>query len=184
MSARCHFCGRPPVDPIPAGSLTIDGRAVNACFACAAAWDDEDERRTLEGAAFGLPPPEPATVYQLRRHKGADLTGQRFGNLLVEGVVLQQRGRWVSKMWTVRCKCGRASIVNASDLRRGRKSCQWCANAATARARYTRRGGVNLFDLARRAGLPPDTVQKRYQRGWPVEKLTMPLLRPATRRAA
>ena len=50
-----------------------------------------------------------------------DLTGQRFGSLLV----IQREGvdRYKNPTWTVRCDCGRTKVVRGFSLRGGLSSC-------------------------------------------------------------
>lgn len=52
-----------------------------------------------------------------------DLTGQRFGQLMV--VKRVENGKHGDAMWLCRCDCGNEKIVRAGDLRRlkGTKSC-------------------------------------------------------------
>jgi hypothetical protein len=55
--------------------------------------------------------------------KFIDLTGQRFGNLIVESYFgKNSRGQ---SLWNCRCDCGKLIIVNSSDLKKvnGQKTC-------------------------------------------------------------
>jgi hypothetical protein len=70
--------------------------------------------------------------------------------------------------------------VRDGDLRRGTSRCYLCGKAASARSRY---GPVTATDIARAAGLSPDTVRKRIASGWPRERLGDPLARPAMRKS-
>lgn len=68
--------------------------------------------------------------------RGIDLTGKRFGRLLVirqEGVNKQG-----SRMWL--CECGNAKIINGADLRRGNIRSCGCLNSELARERLLLHG--------------------------------------------
>ena len=54
--------------------------------------------------------------------KRIDLTGQRFGRLVVEGFAYMDKNR--HSMWNCRCDCGGHNIASIANLRRGNvKSC-------------------------------------------------------------
>lgn len=51
-----------------------------------------------------------------------DLTGQRFGRLVVEG--FSHKGKDGHSMWKCRCECGNIKVINGTSLKYGRsKSC-------------------------------------------------------------
>ena len=57
--------------------------------------------------------------------KGAQLTGQRFGRLLVENFVTSHKGRiHFNKYWNCKCDCGASTLVPTNKLKTGHtKSC-------------------------------------------------------------
>lgn len=57
--------------------------------------------------------------------KFVDLTGQRFGNLVVTSFNCRRRypGGGVASMWNCKCDCGNKTVVSNSSLRNGTKSC-------------------------------------------------------------
>lgn len=131
----CVYCGGAPVDPIPRGSLTINGRSATACWACWAEHDDEDERATLLAAAVVPAPEVPEPVERRVRQPFRDLTGQRFGDLTVMHSVELQRGRKVRTYWVCRCgSCGRSLPFLPESLRHGTKRCKACATARANRS--------------------------------------------------
>lgn len=71
-----------------------------------------------------LPPFQKSDVWKRRlRHRAVDLTGQRFGDL----VVLTYAGYYhktSSILWLCQCDCGERNVVRTSSLRHGKsKSC-------------------------------------------------------------
>ena len=48
-----------------------------------------------------------------------DLTGKRFGLLKVEGRADQNAKSSGASLWACRCRCGKATVVDGRDLRRG-----------------------------------------------------------------
>lgn len=66
-----------------------------------------------------------------------DMTGQRYGRLLVLGPAANIGGRTA---WLCRCECGTESSYNASDLRRGRTKSCGCAKREKVTQRMTTHG--------------------------------------------
>jgi hypothetical protein len=175
----CGLCGAPL-----GGEVVRPGPAwVEVHRACFEDWDRRDEaaERELAVAEFIAHAVLPAQPLR-RRHQHEDRVGQRYGQLLVigEAVVERPRNGWLSHAWRCRCDCGCEVVVRDGDLRRGTSRCYLCGKAASARSRY---GPVTATDIARAAGLSPDTVRKRIASGWPRERLGDPLARPAMRKS-
>mgnify|MGYP003465756991 FL=1 len=109
-----------------------------------------------------------------------DMTGKRYGDLIVLGWA----GKWTPSgshlAWRVRCKCGREYETAAHPLRQGQsKRCRRCA--AVERCRRGKEelsvhlpNGKTIAQVADAAGLPLGTVYRRWLRGWPVAKLGLP----------
>lgn len=55
-----------------------------------------------------------------------DLTGQRFGKILVIGVIDESGGGGVHKKWLCRCDCGTEWVVKSSHLVSGQTQCKKC----------------------------------------------------------
>jgi hypothetical protein len=67
-----------------------------------------------------------------------DLTGQRFGTLVVLG--REGRGKNGAARWRTRCDCGTETVSQASNLRSGGAQSCGCARATGLRARNTTHG--------------------------------------------
>lgn len=66
-----------------------------------------------------------------------DLTGQRFGRLVVDGFAgLREK----KATWSCRCDCGANVVAKSSDLRRARKKSCGCLLSDTNRALKTKHG--------------------------------------------
>ncbi len=74
-----------------------------------------------------------------RGRKAADLTGQKFGRLLViersATNSKQNKPRWICK-----CDCGNEAEVNASDLKTGNTKSCGCFDVESVKARFTTHG--------------------------------------------
>lgn len=67
----------------------------------------------------------------------ADLTGQRFGQLVAKEYLKRDSTRTVS-MWLCQCDCGRTSTVRTGDLRRGTvRTCGAIAHQLEEAIEYT-----------------------------------------------
>lgn len=69
-----------------------------------------------------------------------DLTGQRFGRLLVRGCVGTKNG---STLWLCRCDCGKTSYVVGTNLKAGRTQSCGCLNIDRTREVNTKHGYGN-----------------------------------------
>lgn len=80
--------------------------------------------------------------------KRLDLTGQRFGRLMVEGIAYRENGR---VYWKCHCDCGNEWIVNHDALIRGYSKSCGCLRRDTARQMHTVHGFRNerLYDVWR-----------------------------------
>ena len=65
-----------------------------------------------------------------------DLTGQRFGRLVVIGLERRDNGA----IWRCRCDCGKEHVVRGTSLRAGSTESCGCLLSETARERATRHG--------------------------------------------
>lgn len=73
--------------------------------------------------------------------KATDLTGQRFGRL----VVVQRSGadKWGCPTWLCRCDCGKQTIVPGHNLRSGRTKSCGCLNIEMLVSHNKTHGGRN-----------------------------------------
>lgn len=82
--------------------------------------------------------------YSPRPHKVKDMTGMRFGKLVVIARVdpetIYQPMRKKRALWTCLCDCGNTTVVRGSDLRPkdGTKACAKCGR--TGRPKKIREG--------------------------------------------
>lgn len=68
-----------------------------------------------------------------------DLTGQRFGRLVVEGFAGADKNR--NRCWSCKCDCGKITTVSTSHLKSGwTKSCG-CLQRETASEKHIKHGG-------------------------------------------
>lgn len=79
-----------------------------------------------------------------------DLTGQRFGKLLVisrDEDYVSPNGNRITR-WKCACECGSTASVNGTELSRGTKSCG-CVQRQSARDRQTKHGkcGTRLYRI-------------------------------------
>jgi hypothetical protein len=112
-----------------------------------------------------------------------DLSGQRFGKLLVlgPGPVKRFPCKQSHRMWRVRCDCGAVSMTLGFQLRQGVSSqCVACGRAASAkwnRAHSTRLpSGRTVAEVALASGVALNTVFQRYKRGWAEDDLGLPVV--------
>ena len=141
---------------------------------------EDDAREAAEALSFAAPSFEnadPGPVLALRLVRPvADLTGRRFGHLIVIGPVLIERAGYVRSEWSALCDCGRRITLSGHRLvKRGDISCRPCANARHSYARRLKVGGLDLWDLAVRAGVKRETIRSRIRSGWPAALLALPL---------
>lgn len=74
-----------------------------------------------------------------RPHKVKDMTGLRFGKLLVVERVppesIYQPPKMKRALWTCQCDCGKTTVVRGGDLRAkdGTRACQWCGRTGRPR---------------------------------------------------
>jgi len=74
-----------------------------------------------------------------------DISNQRFGRLAVIERA-EQSGR--NTMWRCRCDCGRETIVQANNLRRGASKSCGCLNAEWRKSYFTTHGHANKGHLS------------------------------------
>lgn len=179
----CHFCGRAsPKDPIPPGSLTVDGVAVEACRSCWEDHDDEDQLRTLEAARAEVFAPEELEGGRAPEYlkRIPDRIGKTFGRWTIVGVTHRPgvRGKPL-RCWIARCSCGTERFVPTCDfgkagLRDGEK-CGACTRREREQAKAKRYGGKLVSELAREAGVSENAIRWRIRRlGWRPDQLGLP----------
>ena len=109
-----------------------------------------------------------------------NLTGQRFGKLVVigfRGMFGRPRKR---PAWTCKCDCGRKHIVRSGPLLAGETTSCGCAREAKNRSRskLVAYDGVtkHVSQWEKAYGLGKGRLSQRLAAGWPLEKaLTEPL---------
>jgi hypothetical protein len=176
----CVYCHRPGAT----FRINADELAHFPCFERADAADEAAMFAAMASPAFE--PAEPSEL--LRIVPREDLTGRRFGRLVVLGpAVRQRRNGYQAAEWRVRCDCGRTSRVSRSNLlQRGTHQCKPCV--ALANADRSRRHPFSVIELSRRSGIGVQTIRNRIRLGWPPDRLVAPKQRPPTigntRRAA
>lgn len=101
------------------------------------------------------------------KHNRKDLTGQRFGRLVVDRIAPSRvySNGWKAAMWFCRCDCGQEKAVRAMDLRRGSATSCGCKQREQARDQLTTHGLTGTHehkmwsaakDRARRRGIEFD----------------------------
>jgi hypothetical protein len=75
-----------------------------------------------------------------------DLTGKRFGRLVVVGRGLKHGNSW---FWRCKCDCGSEARVAGAQLRRGRTQSCGCLMVAVTVARSTKHGHANRSGLTK-----------------------------------
>lgn len=102
------------------------------------------------------------------RGRFVDLTGEKFGKLTVVG-----RGK---SMWLCQCDCGRQCEVRSDSLKNGNtKSCGCLRSSKTVLSRtqksLTYKGTtLTLSEWSKVTGKSYQTLYRRLQRGWSVDK--------------
>lgn len=77
-------------------------------------------------------------------NKKIELTGQRFGSLIVIACMPWVEGK--KTRWVCRCDCGRKLIVRSDNLRKGRtKQCSVCHGAGCL-SNFIMDGGDKIDD--------------------------------------
>lgn len=103
------------------------------------------------------------------RGRFVDLTGERFGKLTVV--------KRVKSMWLCRCDCGRQCEVRSDSLKNGNtKSCGCLRSSKTVLSRtqksLTYKGTtLTLSEWSKVTGKSYQTLYRRLQRGWSVDKI-------------
>lgn len=100
--------------------------------------------------------------------KALDLTGQRFGRLVVLDKETQRRGTLV--MWRCRCDCRKEVSAAALRLRNGQKQSCGCLHDEMAVARLTKHGMTHSpeymnWQAMRQRCLDPNSESYRYYGG-------------------
>lgn len=78
------------------------------------------------------------TKYAPKAHNSKDLTGQRFGRLVV--LACAGKNRYNRLLWHCRCDCGRDTTVIGNHLRNGNTQSCGCLHRDTVIARITTHG--------------------------------------------
>lgn len=99
-----------------------------------------------------------------------DLTGERFGRLIVTGIAYRKprKPKGYRTYWNCKCDCGNEAIVNGELLTEGRtKSCGCYRKEVTAACRITHhKADTRLYNvwlaIKRRCRLKTDTAYKWY----------------------
>lgn len=73
--------------------------------------------------------------------KRIDLTGQRFGRLVVEGFAYKAKDG--HSMWKCRCECGKVKVVNGTSLKLGKSQSCGCLHNELLSDRNFKHGGRN-----------------------------------------
>lgn len=71
--------------------------------------------------------------------KRIDLTGQRFGRLVVEGFAYVDKHK--NAVWNCKCDCGATVTVNGNNLKKGNTKSCGCLNRETRAKRFWKHGG-------------------------------------------
>lgn len=132
MSAACRYCHR------GGASLRIAAgeHAHPLCFEQA---DRADEAAMF--SAMAIPPFAPVEMLgtialPARKRPVEDLTGRRFGRLLVLGQTLVVHSDGKPRLaWDVRCDCGAEFVMRTFTLNRGARACRECAQKTASRER-------------------------------------------------
>ena len=76
-----------------------------------------------------------------------DLTGQRFGRLVVESFA--DRDKWGKVRWSCRCTCGKRTIVNGRALKSGHTQSCGCLHRIIMTKRLTTHGmtGTSIYNI-------------------------------------
>jgi hypothetical protein len=96
-----------------------------------------------------------------------DLSGKRFGRLVVSGLMPERHGATREALWRCRCDCGKTVSVCGTSLRRGRtKSCGCLRVEAMRRIRQPK--GASVLPLIFPGGYrtPPLTEARVLETGW------------------
>lgn len=110
--------------------------------------------------------------------KTAPMVGRKYGHLAVLGVSARRDPQ--PFVW-VRCDCGKIYETRAHVIRDNRTNrCAECRDeyAADWSRRHCSvrlRSGKTVAGVAQKAGLDLGTVYRRFLRGWPEDKLGLPL---------
>lgn len=103
------------------------------------------------------------------RGEFVDLSGERFGKLTVI--------KRVKSMWLCQCECGRQCKVRTDALKSGNtKSCgclrgQKSILSRTQRSITYKGNTFTIAEWAKRTGVSYQTLYKRLQRGWSIDKM-------------
>lgn len=114
------------------------------------------------------------------------MVGKKYGHLTVLDVVTRKRhpAGGSSLMVLARCDCGRKTKVYAANVRSGANECRRCAHATgAAKSSRVLPSGDTYRELSRRTGIPINTINQRWLRGWPEKDLGLPVLPSGRRRA-
>lgn len=76
-----------------------------------------------------------------------NLTGQRFGRLVVESLVCTEAAANIPTLWLCKCDCGNKAVVRATNLRSGNTNSCGCLQKEIAKKRNTTHGqsGTRLY---------------------------------------
>ena len=103
------------------------------------------------------------------RGKFVDLTGQKFGKLTVVGRV--------KSMWLCQCECGRQCEVRSDALKTGNTKSCGCLRSPKRKLSRTQKSltykgtTLTLREWSKLTGESYQTLYKRLQRGWSVDKI-------------
>jgi hypothetical protein len=111
------------------------------------------------------------------------MVGKRYGDLtvLAEGPRVTFADGGMQRTVRVRCKCGTEWEPQAQHVRQGStRRCPECAGRRKAVRGRTSMSvklpdGWTIAQIALAYSLPLDTVYARWRRGWPAEKLSLPV---------
>lgn len=118
------------------------------------------------------------------RNKLKDLTGKRFGRLVVLGDPI--KGKYGQQRWKCKCDCGnvkyisRYSLLNNTTISCGCYRKERLSEAYEDKRKYIEKDGVKrtLSEWSKLLGGDPSLVSQRLKRGWSEEKaISVPVIK-------
>lgn len=124
----CPECRGEVVDPVKPGPLWPV-----MCRACFVRVDAVSEGLEHEAARWAFAPEELSGPGLRRVRPVADLTGRRFGRLVVTGKTIVEGSGRVRQAWRLRCECGDVLTMRPETIKRGASQCVRCADKGRGR---------------------------------------------------
>jgi hypothetical protein len=113
-----------------------------------------------------------------------DMTGRTYGHLKIIRLKSRKRFRTQTKLlWEAEClMCGSVFDVEGAHVRQGRTTrCSACSQALREVTSTTYVNGISVLEIAKRAGIKPNSAWKRVKRGWDPNKVDEPKVPPFSR---